>query len=845
LVGSAITDFYDIELKPGAAASLQIIAAPASSVNREAFETQPIIRALDISGNRAVSFTGNISISVERIGTGQGAVISGDALRAAVLGEVSFTGLGLNGKVGDYTLTYSSGDLATTSHTLRLDHGVATSLNFDDSPTGSANAQVIGEIVVRIFDQDQNLVTTGNPVVTIESTRAAATLTGTSQVPATDGVARFTDLVLTGEEGNTTLSVSVASPISLTDELDILLGYGTATKLFISEAASGAVSRKLMTTQPTIQVLDVSGNEVADFTGELTVSVNGSGVLSGTTTRTFTGSEVVFTDMTLRGPVGTYTLTFQATESGTNRVLTQATQSISLAHGDATQVTITALDTVANAASLGTVTATIRDADNNPITTGSPGVELTISGSTGTTTLTGVRTANAEEGVATFTGLSILGLAEGKTLTATASSLSVSGTKQITLTFGAATQLALVSGVTEAVNRQVFAANSVIEARDSSGNPVNNFSGDVSVSATSGNGTVSGTLTRTGNGSSATVTFDDLLVLGEIGSYVLTFTSPDVGIAATTQAVELNHGTATTLELEISSTAKNNQTITEVVVRIKDANGNLVTTGTPLVTVTGTDLTGTVERPAAQGIATFDDLRFVGEIGPKSVTASISSPSLTSESSTVIVSHGSATQLVLTTSASGAINRAGMTQDAFVTLKDVSGNTVLDSEASVQVAVSPLGSASAELSGTTARTPSSGVVRFTELGLNGQVGQYTLTFSSTGLADITQTITLTHGAAVKLEIASSADTARSGIDFVAQPVVHVLDFDDNLVTTGDGSSVTVTAALFGEDPSEITLSGEAGSRQALASGGIATFTTLRLTGDVGPGLLPSITPRVH
>jgi hypothetical protein len=600
--------------------------------------------------------------------------------------------------------------------------------------------------------------------------------------------------------------------------------------------AANATSRAAFGVQPTITAQDVSGNPVADFAGRVSVEVSRSGAtvdyeLTGTTEIELEESATAtFLNVGLFGEVGSYTLTYRAVDYRTDQELATATQSIGLAHGVAYEVEVSAAETIANAAPLGTVTATIKDQDGNTVTSGTPNVVLTVSGET-TVSLVGAEPANAINGVATFTGISILGLQGQKTLTATVASLSnLSGSANIALTFGAATQLYLISGVEEASNRQVFTEDTVVEIRDSSGNPVDTFSGSVSIAVTEGNGVIAGTPTETVNGS-ARVIFSDLRLEGQIGPYVLSFTSLELD--STVQSVQLAHGVVAELVLAIQESAANDQIISGVVVELLDANENRVTSGSPLVTLAGTDLTGSLQESANEGIATFQELKFVGKTGEKIVTASISSPSVTSSPSTVTLTHGVATQMDLTTEATGVVNRAGMAQVPVVTLKDISGNPVLDSSATVEVNETSVGSAAADISGTTSREPVNGVVTFTGLGLNGQVGQYTLTFSTAGLAEITQIVELTHGEAEKLAIDAASETARSGMNFAPQTVVRILDFDGNLVSTGDAASYEISAALVladGVDPESIALSGEQDSLRVEASGGVATFTSLRLTG---------------
>jgi hypothetical protein len=299
------------------------------------------------------------------------------------------------------------------------------------------------------------------------------------------------------------------------------------------------------------------------------------------------------------------------------------------------------------------------------------------------------------------------------------------------------------------------------------------------------------------------------------------------------RVIAVSHGVAHSISLQVQRNAVNNQVISDVVVRIFDESLNLVTSGAQAsasISLVGSspELTGTLIRSASAGIATLDALRFLGSTGDKNVNAQAASLSLSTTTTTVDVTHGVATKIVLTTAATGAINRAGFATVPVVTLKDISDNTVTDSSAVVEVSESSSG---VDLSGIESRTPTLGVVSFTGLGLNGTAGQYTLTYASTGLTSITQTVELTHGAATKLSVFTPAGSSRSGVNFATQSVIRILDQDDNLVSTGPSSTETVTVALDNLNaPYPVTLSGDV---DIDAIGGQASFVDLRLTGTVG------------
>ena len=279
------------------------------------------------------------------------------------------------------------------------------------------------------------------------------------------------------------------------------------------------------------------------------------------------------------------------------------------------------------------------------MTTGTPTVTLSISDAT----ISGTSVRNLASGEISFPGLKFVGLTGSKTLSATITSpVALTATTPVQLSFGDATKLVVTTQASGAVNRQLFTTQPAVTVQDVSGNPVTSFSGTINLSVSPPDAVLSGTTSRVLSGS-AVAYFDDLALNGKIGNYTLTFESST--LASATQSISVAHGAATSLTVSVPASAVNNQGITDVVVRVLDQDLNLVTTGTPSISLAGSssELTGTLVRNASQGIATFPGLKFIGEIGSKNVTAAASSLSLTSLTSTVNLTYGVATQMVLST----------------------------------------------------------------------------------------------------------------------------------------------------------------------------------------------------
>jgi alpha-tubulin suppressor-like RCC1 family protein len=112
------------------------------------------------------------------------------------------------------------------------------------------------------------------------------------------------------------------------------------------------------------------------------------------------------------------------------------------------------------------------------------------------------------------------------------------------------------------------------------------------------------------------------------------------------------------------------------------------------------------------------------------------------------VSPGSASQLAVTTQAAGAKSGAAFTTQPVVEVRDAAGNRVTDNTATVTIAICDAacsGSATrtaGSVDGIVSVTATAGTVSFSNLGLSGLIGTYTLKYSSSGLQQTSQSLLL-------------------------------------------------------------------------------------------------------
>ncbi len=269
---------------------------------------------------------------------------------------------------------------------------------------------------------------------------------------------------------------------------------------------------------------------------------------------------------------------------------------------------------------------------------------------------------------------------------------------------------------------------------------------------------------------------------------------------------------------------------TQPVVRILDANGNLVATGPSSVlpvTVTrasgSASLGGTTTVTAVNGVATFTNLAFTGAgIGAHTLRFSTVSPALEVTSASFNVAPGAATTLTAVSSLSqSAAAGALVSAPPSVRVSDASGNPV--SGVSVTFAVISGGGTITPASTATVVTNASGVAALTQWRLGTIAGANSVRATAAGLtgSPITFSATGTVGTPTQLAVLTQPAGAISGRALTTQPVVEIRDAAGNRVT-GASDAVTVSVATGSGDV--------AGTVTVNAVNGVATFTNVRIDG---------------
>jgi len=663
-------------------------------------------------------------------------------------------------------------------------------------------------------------------VVTAGIATGGGTLGGTlTATTSGSGVATFTNLAISGTIGTRTLTFTATGLTSATSGT-VTISAGVASQMAITtQPSTAAQSGVAFAQQPALQLQDASGNAVSQSGIVVTAGIaTGGGTLGGTLTATTNGSGVAtFTNLAISGTIGDRTLTFTSTG------LTSATSgTVTISAGAASQLAITTQPSTA--AQSGVAFAQqpalqLEDASGNAVS--QSGTVVTAAIGTGGGLLGGTLTATTNtNGVATFTNLMITGTVGARTLSFTATGVTSATSGTVTITAGAATQLAITTQPsTTAQSGVAFGQQPALQLKDASGNAVSQSGTVVTVAIATGGGALGGTLTATTN-TSGVATFTNIMITGTIGARTLTFTATGL-TSATSGTVTISAGAASQMVITTQPpTAAQSGVafIQQPVLQLLDASGNVATQSGIVVTAAiasgGGTLGGTLTATSdGSGVATFTNLAITGAIGAR--TLSFTATGLTgATSSTVTIT--AATQLAITTQPSStARNEVAFAQQPVLQLKDAGGNPISQSGIVVTATIATGGGA---LGGTlTATSDASGVVTFTNLAITGTIGDRTLTFATTGLTSTTSgTITISAGTATHLVFNVPPSTTQVNTTITPAVVVYALDNEGNLDTNYNGSGFSISLGIYSG------IGTLTGGTQIDAVHGVVTFSGLSI-----------------
>ena len=434
----------------------------------------------------------------------------------------------------------------------------------------------------------------------------------------------------------------------------------------------------------------------------------------------------------------------------------------------------------------------------------------------------------------TSTGI-VLGMAPGGPVTITATAEGKTGTATVTVSPRPATQLGFLQQPSGATAGKPISPAVRVAVRNDQGGTVTGASNPVTLAlaANPGGATLGGTTTVAAVNGIAT--FTDLTLDKAGAGYTLIATSGSLASAtSTTFSNVAGSASQLTFATPPPGSAPSGQPLApQPVLQLRDGFGNAVGQSGVVVSAavgsgSGTLGGGTTATTSAAGTATFANLSVTGS---GSVTIDFGAPGLGSASSTIVITAAGPNTVAIVTQPS-AVAQSGtpFAVQPAVELRDASGNKLTAAGVSITAALAT-GPAGATLTGgTVAQTAAGGTATFSNLGITGPAGSYTIQFTSAGATPATSaTIVVAAapaGPATQLGISTQpSSSAPSGVPFAQQPVLQLRDAGGAAVAQ---SGVTVTAAIASGGG---TLGGTTSA--VTNASGVAAFTDLSITGPAG------------
>jgi adhesin/invasin len=790
-----------IAILPGSPATLSVVGGSGQSATvGGAYGTALQVKLTDAYGNPI----SGASVTYSAPTSGASVSFTGNPATTGLSGQASVSATAST-TAGAVTVA-ASADGLTTSFSLTNNPGAPNKLVFLNAPP-STNSAIAGSALspfeVAIEDNKGNIVAGDTNVVSISL--STGTLTGTSSVKAVGGVAAFSGLdtelagsnVLQANDSSDSLS-QITTPITIDAGIPAVLSV-------VGSGQSAPVGSGYSPLQ--IKLTDAYGNPVSGATVTFSAPSSGATVSFTGNPATTDGSgdaSVVATANSIAGVVnvtatsGSLSTTFQLTNSPgqpSKLVFLNAPPSSNTA--DAGQ-TLPAFEVA------------IEDSNNNVVTSDSSTVSVSLASGV----LSGETSAEAVNGVATFSSLNTE-LAGANTLLVNDSGDGLSQiSTAIVVNPGSPAILSVAGGSGQSgVVGDAYGTPLQVKLTDAFGNPISG---------------ASITFTAPGSGASVALSGSPATTNGSgVASVNATANTKAGGVAVTaadgalSTSFGLTNIAGTPRKLVFLTTPPNSNTaiaggaLPGFQVAIEDSDNNIVTGDSNAVSVSlsSGSLTGAVSVGAVNGLASFSGLT-TATAGADSLLVNDSADSLTQISTPISLNPGSPAIL-------GVVGGSGQTADVGgaygaalqVKLTDAFGNPI--SGASVSFAA-PTTGASVAFSGNPATTNSSGLASVTAMANNYAGGPFTVTAVAAGLSALFQ-LTNTPGTPSKLVFLSTPPSTNTATAGQALPSFQVAIEDSHgNVATGDDNTVTISL-------SDGSL---AGAASVSANNGIATFSGL-------------------
>lgn len=259
---------------------------PSGSVSGIALSQQPVVMAVNDSGQVDANFSDLVRLSENKIGVlhnREAVAVNGVAAFTQVIYAASTDGESVI-LTADDDVGGQEGDLGVVTANVFVSDVVATHLQFTRQPSGSVSGQALLVQPIVTALNDSGLVDR-DFTETITLSTDAGTLTNHTGV-AVEGVVSFTNVIVSATLDRQTFTLraddelgGVEGDLPALDASPVVSDV-VATELIYLVQPSGSVSGQALTTQPVVVAVDANGLIDINFSETILLRVDGVGSLS-------------------------------------------------------------------------------------------------------------------------------------------------------------------------------------------------------------------------------------------------------------------------------------------------------------------------------------------------------------------------------------------------------------------------------------------------------------------------------------------------------------------------------------------------------------------------------------
>jgi alpha-tubulin suppressor-like RCC1 family protein len=294
--------------KPPTAAQLAFVVQPGNATAGVAIAPALQVAIQDAKGNTMTTSTAEVTLALG--GNSGTATLNGTKTVAAVGGIATFAGLTIEKAATGYTLVATSTGLTdATSAVFAVSAGPLAKLAIATQPTSSVAGVPFDPVVaVTATDALDNAVSTSITLsITAATAIGGASISGTTTVATTNGVAAFTGIsIQRAGTGYVLQAAATGAPTVTTNAIDI--APAAAAKLAFVQSPSNGEAMTLLTPIPKVSVQDTYSNVVTSSTAGITLDLStvpaglSVGTLRGTTTVNAVAGVATFDNVRLDRP---------------------------------------------------------------------------------------------------------------------------------------------------------------------------------------------------------------------------------------------------------------------------------------------------------------------------------------------------------------------------------------------------------------------------------------------------------------------------------------------------------------------------------------------------------------